>query len=271
LQLGADTVYKALESGLTFEDILQTLEQHGMRVLPPAVLESLRTWANKRDRLSVYPAATLFEFSSVDDLNEALARGLAGVRVSDRLLVVAAEDAVDFRHFRLTGTRDYSLPPEKCVEVEDDGVTLAVDLIRSDLLLETELLRFAEPLDGPALNARRRYRLSPASLAGGRESGLSQHDLEEWFFQRSGQALYPAALLLLNGAQLGPLQLRNQLVVHVASEELADGLLQWPGTKSLIRERLGPTALEVAEQDVPTLKERLAAIGMSICNPPPVG
>jgi hypothetical protein len=264
LQFQADTVYRALESGLTFEDILQTLEQHGMRSLPPAVLESLRTWANKRERISVYPAATLFEFGTADDLQEALARGLAGVRISERLLAVTGESTIDFRHFRLTGTRDYSLPPEKSVEVDADGITLAVDLTRSDLLLETELHRFAEPLDSPTVNGRRRYRLTPASLAQGKESGLTQHDLEDWFFQRSGHALSPAALLLLKGTQLEPLKLHKQLLLHVASAEVADGLLQWPSTRSLIQERVGPTAMVVAEEDVPVLKERLAAIGMSV-------
>jgi hypothetical protein len=264
LQFQADTVYRALESGLSFDDILQTLEQHGRRSLPPAVLESLRTWANKRERISVYPATTLFEFGTADELNEALARGLAGVRISERLLAVAGESAIDFRHFRLTGTRDYSLPPEKCVQIDADGITLAVDLTRSDLLLETELHRFAEPLDGPTVNGQRRYRLTPASLAVGKESGLGQHDLEDWFFQRSGQALTPAALLLLNGAQLAPLQLRKQLVLHVETKEVADGLLQWPHTRALIRERVGPTALVVDEPDVPILQERLAAIGTRI-------
>jgi hypothetical protein len=264
LQFQADTVYRALESGLSFEDILQTLEQHGRRSLPPAVLESLRTWANKRERISVYPAATLFEFGTADELNEALARGLAGVRIAERLLAVAGESAIDFRHFRLTGTRDYSLPPEKCVQIDGDGITLAVDLARSDLLLETELHRFAEPLDGPTVNGRRRYRLTPVSLAAGKESGLGQHDLEDWFFQRSGQALTPAAVLLLTGAKLAPLQLRKQLVLQVETEEVADGLLQWPHTRALIRERVGPTALVVDEPDVPILQERLAAIGARI-------
>ena len=74
-----------------------------------------------------------------------LARGLPGVRLSERILVVAGEDAVDFRHFRLVGTRDYGLPPDQCVEVASDGVTLTIDLSRSDLLLETELQRFAVP------------------------------------------------------------------------------------------------------------------------------
>ena len=47
----------------------------------------------------------------------------------------------------MTGTRDYSLLPEKCAEVDADGVTLAVDLARSDLLLDTEINRFADASD----------------------------------------------------------------------------------------------------------------------------
>jgi hypothetical protein len=264
LQLQADTVYRALESGLTFEEILQTLERHTMRPTPPAVVESLRTWAAKRERIRIYPAATLFEFGSREELNEALARGVPGVRLAERLLAVADESAVEFRHFRLTGTRDYGLPPEKCVAVEADGVTLAVDLSRSDLLLETELGRFAEPLDGAGVNGRRRYRLTPASLAGGRDSGLDPRDLENWFVQRAGQPLSPAAHLLLDGPQVPPPRLRPQLVLHVAAPEVADGLLQWPGTRSLIQERLGPTALTVAAADVETLRERLARLGVSM-------
>jgi hypothetical protein len=264
LQLQADTVYRGLESGLSFESMLQTLQQHSMRLVPPAVVESLRTWADKRDRISVYPSATLFEFASADDLSEALSRGLPGVRLSERLLAVAGEREIDFRHFRLTGTRDYGLPPEKCVDLDSDGVTLAVDLARSDLLLETEIKRFAEPLDSAGVNGRRRYRLTPASLAGGRDSGLGQHYLEEWFQQRTGQPLSPAGQLLFNGAQLPAVELRRELVLHVATPELADGLVQWPGTRSLIRDRLGPTTLVVALEDVPLLKERLEGVGVGL-------
>jgi len=264
LQLQAETVYRALESGMTFEGILQMLEQHGMRPVPPAVIESLRTWADKRERITVYPSATLFEFSSSDDLNEALARGLVGVRLSDRLLVVADEKSVDFRHYRLSGTRDYGLRPEKCVAVDADGITLAVDLARSDLLLEMELQRFAESLDASGVNGQRRYRLTPASLTAGRESGLDVGDLDDWFRQRVGQPLSPAARLLFTAEQLPPLELRPQLVLHVANAELADGLAQWPGTRSLIRERLGPTTLVVAEEDVDLLKERLSALGVNV-------
>jgi hypothetical protein len=263
LQLGPETVYRALEAGETFESIRLTLEQHSTRPIPPAVLDSLRTWSDKRERITVYPSATLLEFATPDDLNAALARGLSAIRVSDRLAVVVSEEAIDFRHFRLTGTRDYALPPEQCVSVGPDGLTLAVDVSRSDLLLETELPRFAEPPKNGS-DGRRLYQLTPASLAAARASGLTVPTLDAWFQQRTGHFLSPAARLLLGGAQAPPPRLQRHLVLHVASEEIADGLMQWPETRALIAERLGPTALAVAEANVTPLRERLREAGIEL-------
>jgi hypothetical protein len=270
LQLNADSVYRALQSGMTFAQIVQVLEKHGMRGLPATVVDSLRTWADKRERIAVYPSATLFEFATADDHNDALARGLPAVRLNDRLAVVPGENGIDFRHFRLTGTRDYGLPPEKCVEVEADGVTLGIDLSRSDLLVETELRRFAEPLDGdgpprrPGATDRRYYRMTLASLGAGRETGLSVRVLEEWFVQRTGTPLSPAGRLLLTANQLGPAALRPQLVLHVPAPEVAEGLLQWPSTRGLIEERLGPTTLVVTEENAAELRQRLRTLGLAI-------
>ena len=242
LQLEPETVYRALESGLTFETIRLTLEQHGVRALPSAVVESLKTWANKRDRITVYPSAVLMEFTTADDLNEALTRGLPGVRIADTLAIVVSEEAIDFKHFRLTGTRDYALPPERCVSVEPDGVTLVVDLARSDLLLETEAPRFAELITRTSPNGRRQYRLTPASLAAARESGWSLPMLEQWFVQRTGQPMTAAARLLMVGGEMAAPRLERHLVLHVAAPELADGLMQWPETRDVgSKPRLGPT------------------------------
>ncbi len=264
LQLGPETVYRGLESGQSFDGLCRCLEQHGTRTIPPAVLEALRTWANKRDRITVYPAAMLLEFLTPADLNEALSRGVPIARLSDTLAVAAGEGAIEFRHFRLSGTRDYGLQPERCVTVESDGVTLTVDLTRSDLLLETELPGFAEPLPGTPQNGRRQYRLTPASLAGARESGWQLTTLEKWFEQRCGQFLPAPVRLLLTGAQMPPPVLKRHLVLHVDAEESADGIVTWPETASLIAERLGPTALAVTEENLPLLRERLALAGIRI-------
>jgi len=77
------------------------------------------------------------------------------------------------------------------VDVEADGVTLSIDLARSDLLLDTEVQRFAETV--PVWHhGRRFYRLTPTSLAAGKEGGVSLIALESWFVQRTGQPLSPA-------------------------------------------------------------------------------
>lgn len=268
LQLQAESVYRALEAGQSFDTIRLTLEQHSSRGVPPAVLDSLRTWANKRERIAVYPTATLFEFATAADLSEAIARGLPATRLTDRLALVADESGIDFRHFRLMGTRDYALPPEKCVAVEADGVTLAVDLGRSDLLVEIELQRFTEPVDRPRPAADkpsiRTYRLTAQTAAAARASGLSGRALDEWFLQRSGAPLSPAGRLLLTSPQLPAVELRRQLILSVPSAEVADGLMQLPETGGLIEGRLGPTALVVAEENVTRLRQRLTELGLNL-------
>ena len=203
LQLEPESVYRGLETGESFDSIRHTLESHGTRTVPTAVLDALRTWSNKRDRITVYPSATVLEFATPDDLAEALSRGLKAVRISDVMAVVSSEDQIDYAHYRLTGTRDYGLQPEKCVTVEPDGVTLIVDLARSDLLLETVLPRFAVPL-GIATGGKRSYRITPASLAAARESGETVTSLETWFTQRTGHPLPAAVRMLLTASQVPP-------------------------------------------------------------------
>ncbi len=261
LQLEPESVYHALEAGDSFDRIVQTLERHGMKALPTAVLDSLRTWSNKRDRISVYHSAALFEFATPAEMQDAISRGVPATPITDRLAVVASEQGIDYRHFRLTGTRDYLLPPEKCVDVEADGVTLTIDLARSDLLLDTEVQRFADAVPENRTPGRRFYRLTPASMQRARQNGVSLEILERWFEQRTGLPISPAAKLLWQSPEVPPLEFRRQLVLHVPTMDLADGLQQWPGTRSLVLSRLGPTALVVEESSLDVLRERLTELG----------
>src|SRR5262249_56966466 len=114
--------------GETFETILQALQGHGMKPVPDPVVNSLRTWADKRERIQVYAAAALFEFNSPEEMSDALARGLPAVRLSDRLAVVAREGDIDYRHFRLIGPRDDTLAPQRRGAAEGGGAGPAADL-----------------------------------------------------------------------------------------------------------------------------------------------
>ena len=62
-------------------------------------------------------------------------------------------------------------------------------------------------------------------------------------------------------------RLQRHLVLHVADEELADGIMQWPQTRELIEERLGPTALAVAVENTSALRDRLHAAGIALAEP----
>jgi hypothetical protein len=149
------------------------------------------------------------------------------------------------------------------VAVSDDGVTLTVDLARADLLLETEIGRFAQPLPGQGDNGQRVYRLTPASLAAARSTAMSRL-LEEWFLQRTGQTMPAAARLLLMGPDAPPLAVGNHVVLEVPYPEVADGLLQWPETRGLIHSRLGPCALSVGAESLPALRRRMEEIGLRL-------
>ncbi len=188
-----------------------------MKAVPPSVLDSLRTWSNKRDRISIYPAAALFEFPGPAELADALARGLPAVRLTDRLAIVPNESAIDYRHFRLTGTRDYCLPPEKCVDVEADGVTMSIDLARSDLLLETEVQGLAEPV-----NAMQYAKSPPISFDAGvarrRTPGrLAAYDSGKLVPTSHGLAAIAGGASLFSAADLPPFEMRRQMILHTAS------------------------------------------------------
>jgi hypothetical protein len=68
----------------------------------------------------------------------------------------------------------------------------------------------------------------------------------------------------MTAGQVVPPHLERLLVLHVSSPELADGLVQWPQTRALIADRLGPTALVVTEENVELLRERLRAAGIAL-------
>src|SRR5262249_45006152 len=158
LGLSADGVYRGLESGLTAADVVTALQQHSGHPVPANVLDLVRRWAGKRERIAVHTAATLLEFANPADLEAAVGRGLVAQKLTDRIGLANGE--VDYKHFRLLGNRDYEAKAQRCVAFAPDGVTFTVDVAAADLLLEAELARLAEPVPGG--DGQRRVRGSPA-------------------------------------------------------------------------------------------------------------
>lgn len=259
LGISSDSIYRGLESGLTLPDIVGVLQQHSSHPVPGNVPDLIRRWAGKRERITVHTSATLLEFNSPGELDDAIARGLVVQKLTDRIGLANGE--LDYKHFRLIGNRDYEAKPQQCVSYEPDGVTFHVDLATADLLLEAELPRFSEVIS--ANGTDRRYRITPNSARTARGHGLSLTDFEEWSLNRAGKPLPASARLLLAGTETAG-ELRSRLVMTFHSVEITDGVCQWPETAELLEDRLGPTAVSLLEENAQELQRRLAEVGVEV-------
>ncbi|MBN9121284.1 MAG: hypothetical protein J0I06_19390, partial [Planctomycetes bacterium] len=266
LELTPEQTYRGLESGLTLPMIVQTLNRHGTRPVPAGVADLLQRWASKRERITVFSSAVLVEFQTPAELDAAVSRGVVTLRLTDRIGMTADGGEPSLSQLRLIGNRDYESKPQRCLTVADDGVTLTVDTPQADLLLEAEIGQFAEALPIES-NGVRRFRLTPASLRRAVEAGRPLSDVDAWFTDRTGAPLSPAGRLLLLGAQFPSPQVARLLVVRLPTTEIADGVVQWPATRALVAERLGPLAVVVAEEDVAALRSALAEIGVRLDEP----
>ncbi len=196
------------------------------------------------------------------------------MRISDRLLLVEDEGSIPFSRFRMAGSRDYRRPAEACVDVEGDGVTLSLDLGRSDLLVDAELAQFADEQtlrtrpDGSS-SPRRSFLVSPASLARAAENRLTAAQMSRWFLQRTGEEMPAAIRLLLHAARPGngPFLTRRPIVMTAPSPELLDGLLQHPTTGPHLGDRLGPTTAIIPDEDFELLRKALTELGLSLGDP----
>ena len=209
LRLDRESILFGLEGGLDPQAMLDLLRRHSQRELPAGVVDAVRTWATHRERVTYYAAATLLEFASLAERDAALASWPRDesqpdreppIAVGDRFLLMEDEQAIPFDRFRMAGSRDYRRPPDECVAVEADGVSMVLDPSRSDLMVNAEIGRFAD--ERPAASrasepARRRFVVTAASLRRGLERGLTPQDLADWYERRTGDDIPPAVRLLL--------------------------------------------------------------------------
>jgi hypothetical protein len=263
LELTPESVYRGLELGRTAEEMVAILDRHSQRPLPPAVIDSMRNWSGRRERLRLYNRATVLEFASAEILEQALASGLAGDRLTDRMLLVPDERVIPFDRFRLQDKCDYGHAPKTCVEAADDGITWTVDLGRSDLLVACELSRFAEPMsavDGERL----RYQITPASLAAASRVGLGATYLREWFSRRGGADLPASVELMLQASNREGVELVPMVVLHTATAAAADGIVQHPATRQHVVRRLGPQSIAVRNDGVDALRAALQEMGIHV-------
>jgi hypothetical protein len=273
LRLDADSIARGLQGGGDVEGFLESLERGATRGVPPAVAEAVRSWARQRQRVSVYPEATLMEFATDEERATAVAAWPESDRctvmlVGERYLLVESETGVPFGRFRLLGSRDYRQPAEANAVVGEDGLTLSIDLDRSDLFIEAELARLAdrEPMISAESARRRKFRVTRESVKRAIESGWGVAEWTEWFERRTGQALPPAARLLVEAGQANVVCFRvsRRFVLTASEANWLDGLAQHAAQSGLELERVGPRSMLVAEDDLSRLRALIQSLGVDV-------
>jgi hypothetical protein len=129
-------------------------------------------------------------------------------------------------------------------------------------LLDAEIGRFALPVPAEPSVARQ-FCMTPELLRRAGES-LSITDIDTWFLERTGEPLPPAGRLLLLGPMSEPLTAARLLIVRFPDPQLADGAMQWPQTRALIAERLGPTCVAVSEEHLSLLRDVMEGVGIRV-------
>ena len=282
LKLTQESILLGLDGGQTPAQMLEILTRHSQRPLPTLVPDAIGRWSSRREQIVFYAAATLIEFSSLTERDQALSAWQEeGVQtfipVADRFLLVESPQQIPTDRIRTSGSRDYRHPPEKCVSIEPDGVTLVLDPTRSDLLIDAELSRIADelsPARSPVRNLTgrppaRRYVVTVSSMARAAAQGETPGQIEKFFMERTGGPPSPAIKLLLHSTAATPaaLKTRRMLVLFTPSAELTDGLLQHPDTREFLSKRLGPTAIAVPEEQFAELQRVLETLGLDVSLP----
>jgi hypothetical protein len=266
LELTPASIYHGLEAGLQPEQIIQLLTEQSGRPLPSGVEESIRTWSQKRERLTIYSQATLFEFATPQDMEDALERGLVASRITDRMVLVEEQEGA-FKNLRLTASRDYRLEPQPCVQTSPDGTLLKVNLDTSDLMLESEIRRFSDLASLPEKQGSYVFRVTRESIERAFEQGLRSDFIDHWFRRRTGQEPPESVRLLLRAVSGLSLSARPIVVVSAESPLVADGLMQHPRTANLFAERLGPAALAILPERLEELRLALGDLGIVLTLP----
>ena len=114
--ISRSSVYRALESGLTIDWLLEMLQLHSTTPIPAALTTSLREWAERRERLSVQENTRLLEYPSAAERDAALAQ-TKGKAIGERFVLASGATRLPKEVVR----HSYTNVPARSLRFEPDG------------------------------------------------------------------------------------------------------------------------------------------------------
>ncbi|MGV3722039.1 MAG: helicase-associated domain-containing protein [Actinomycetota bacterium] len=261
-RLTRESVYAALESGLTLPALLAQLEAGAQQPLPSTLQRALSDWAARRERISLHLSADVLEYQDRQARDEALSRqpGL-GVAVGEQFILVAP----DAPRKALSGAEviDYLKPPVPCLLVEETGA-IVVDSTRSDFLVRGELSNWADQQG----QDRNRWRITAASVSRAVQGGWTAEKILLNLQQRSRGPLPPLLDVGIRAwarkRQTRPAAgLAKELILQFAAPAAAEAVAGSALFKPHLRARLGERTFLVTAASLKPLRALLEEFGLT--------
>lgn len=261
-RLTRESVYAALEAGLTLPTLLAELEDGARQPLPATLQRALSDWAARRERISLHLSADVLEFQDQAARDEALSRqpGL-GMPIGTQFILVSPVGPKR----TLTGveTIDYRKPPIPCLLVVETG-EITVDSTRSDFLVRGELSNWADEQGGD----RNRWRVTAKSVARAAQGGWTAEKIIQNLQQRSRGPVPPLLDVAIRGwarkrqtrAGAG---LAKELILQLATRAAAEAVAGSALFKPHLGARLGERTFLVRTASLKPLRALLDEYGLS--------
>ncbi|MGB0384083.1 MAG: helicase-associated domain-containing protein [Ardenticatenaceae bacterium] len=257
-QLTRDSVYKALESGSTPEELLAGLKEGANHALPQNVGVEISEWAALRERMSLRRQATLIEYPDAASRQEALQEeSIRGTPVGERFLLLTAQD--DSTPFESLPRINYAKKLPKCLTVTEDGL-LGLSRSSADLFLDQELARWAEQ------KSDTEWQLTQASVSAAIKSGLSRRSLLSLLKQRLMHRL-PALLEVALRAWTShnkPRVALETLTLLTCEQAVFDAIAGSAKLRPYLRGILPPDLIVVENDQIDALREQLQWLGLEL-------
>jgi hypothetical protein len=265
-RLTRESIYRGLESGLTLEEIINTLQRGSQTELSQNILVELREWASLRERILLRRGASLLEFSSPQELNARMAQGLKGRVVAERFLLLDSAKAVPGWTII-----NYAQPLPQNLTVAETGLLRRASASR-DLVTAAQLNQWAEstPDEG--------WQLTRESVGKAVKSGKKLSELLNLLNSRviPGKPVgnympppppIPPLLELALRAWAGkayPVELEEVILMRCPNEKIFQAVVSSPLMKPLLKGHQFPDLLFADPTQLETLLQRLEWLGWKV-------
>jgi hypothetical protein len=230
-----ESVYASLQQGGGVEELIRRLAAGSRAPLPSNVVSEIRTWAGLTERIKIDRRADLLEFANSDERQSAIDRGVDGLLVGDRFVLLRDIGKVTHIADTFPRTIDYAKQPGlKSVTVSEDGVITSPNE-QSDLTTRAVLDLWA------SRQSDVQWRLTRESVAAAVHDGRSVQDLIS-FLRVCAAGPMPALLEVALRTWSGtPLRggLGEVVVFRSSNPELLHGLLASAEIQPYVVGRLG--------------------------------